>query len=895
MKKLTFAACVVAVAASAVLPAFAGSAEADGTDFVVTAIAGESYTNSTAIGNYARLVKRGEGEVVLTAATTAFAGSVVVEKGTLSITVLGALGTASPITVESGATFYLKTPHGSGQTVGLFNKHKLTIAGDGVDGKGAIRYLPSNGGANDDSLLGTIDLTADATIECDYRWGVYGGNNGVINLNGHKLRRICNDTGGSQWMLNNCTVNGAGTLEAYKGMVTFQGAVKSSADVTYVATNTGKYYVWATSGSNPSAFTFFPGQTFEVGSGSAANNNHFSGPIHLSNHAGLPGGGVVTFAVTSPKVLHLDGPMTGDAGTNSSSGTTLTTSGNGSLFLNGDVLLRRNTYLNGGTLLAMTSTASRVFSNGFIVNGNCRALIDGGNTLLGWIRVGNGSNKGTVHQTGGVLGVRSDTFIGESASGVSHWMMSGGEAYVSNVVYVGHATNSFGSFLQTGGSFRGRTGNFVMYAGRAGVGVYHQSGGTNDSLVSRVGQITRFRLGYFGGPSEVTVSGTGTVMKTEFIYFGSAGQVSTNIFNINDGAVVGATRLGKSETAGAAAMSIMNYDGGTMMPLFGHGWCAQGPTAAAFYPRALTHCVIWKKGLVIDTSESSGSTQDGQPSGVAASHMPLHFESPTGKGVESVSFPTEGNYTNVTYYGPARIVFVDETGWGASAYAVYDYDTKKHSRIIVTSRGCNYSDNAKAYIESPGRTALYECGLTLSDNVGMDGELVKRGAQDLHLYATNTLTGGIAVESGKFVAATTGVVPSNTPVRVESGATFQFAVNRPTSLSTFTGAGSVTGCDITVTNAVCASCAELFAGKHATFANALTFAPGATFTITDPENLAAYAHSASATAFTAAAVNGTPTLAFEGEPPSGVKWTLFKKGNGAYNFGAVIGTMLLLK
>ena len=52
---------------------------------------------------------------------------------------------------------------------------------------------------------------------------------------------------------------------------------------------------------------------------------------------------------------------------------------------------------------------------------------------------------------------------------------------------------------------------------------------------------------------------------------------------------------------------------------------------------------------------------------------------------------------------------------------------------------------------------------------------------------------------------------------------------------------------------------------------------------------------AATTAFTAAAVNGTPTLAFEGEPPSGVKWTLFKKGNGTYNFGAIIGTMILLK
>ena len=81
MKKIV---CLGALLAG--LAAFAGSAEPDGTDFVVTADAGESFTNSTAIGNYARLVKRGVGEVVLTAATTAFTGEVVVEAGTLSIT-----------------------------------------------------------------------------------------------------------------------------------------------------------------------------------------------------------------------------------------------------------------------------------------------------------------------------------------------------------------------------------------------------------------------------------------------------------------------------------------------------------------------------------------------------------------------------------------------------------------------------------------------------------------------------------------------------------------------------------------------------------------------------------------------------------------------------------------
>ena len=153
-----------------------------------TADAGETYTISTAIGNYARLVKRGAGEVVLTAATTAFAGDVVIEAGTLAITDLKALGTGTPVTVESGATFYLKTPHGSGQTAKLFTGHVVTISGDGVDGKGAIRYLPSNGKYYDDSLLDNLTLADDATVECDNRWGLHGNNSG-------KSRKSCRKGG----------------------------------------------------------------------------------------------------------------------------------------------------------------------------------------------------------------------------------------------------------------------------------------------------------------------------------------------------------------------------------------------------------------------------------------------------------------------------------------------------------------------------------------------------------------------------------------------------------------------------------------------------------------------------------------------------------------------------
>ena len=140
-----------------------------------------------------------------------------------------------------------------------------------------------------------------------------------------------------------------------------------------------------------------------------------------------------------------------------------------------------------------------------------------------------------------------------------------------------------------------------------------------------------------------------------------------------------------------------------------------------------------------------------------------------------------------------------------------------------------------------------------------------------------------------------GVIPSNTPVRVESGATLDLIDKGNITVSTFTGAGTVSRGNVTVTNAIRATCADLFANKHATFGRTLTFAEGATFTITDPENLETYKRQGPVVAFTAATVNGTPTLAFEGESPQGVKWALFKKNDTTYNFGAIVGTMILLK
>ncbi|MBR1588474.1 MAG: autotransporter-associated beta strand repeat-containing protein, partial [Kiritimatiellae bacterium] len=847
---------------------------------------GRSETYATALAaSITKVVKRGAGTATLSAATTAFTGQTVVEAGTLVITDRAALGANTPITVEKGGTFWLNIPHPDGnQGTAVFKGHTVTIAGDGADGCGAFRYSQTNSG-NADGLLSRLVLSDDASIECAKRWGM-NAENDVIELNGHTLTRFGGD--------NLCLYNTmrAGTFLNTAGTLTFQSTAKfpDGAGTTLVVTNAGKLSLWAQNAAHPvqAAVRLYTGRTVSIDSGA---QNTFNGPFHVAKY-GPPNGTVVeAYLETSTKnnntAVTLNGPLTSDTGLDYDHHCRFVKTGGGTLWLNGPADLEGNVYASAGTF-AMTSGATRVFRRGFSMRDGATVLLADGTLNLGFLRVANGGNvKSRFRQTGGTLQCTSDDAprIGESANGQGYYTLEGGAAHFSNTVYVAEWANSFGAFRQKGGFFEMKRGG-VMYVGCRGTGLFVQTGGTNDTLVTRGGQSDRFTMNWTNGVSEVTVSGTGTVFKTERFVMGSDRSLSTNIFNLSDGALFRANRFRPKENRKAGAMACVNVDGGTMQPTFAWGWNGIDPTGANFFKACPEHFVIWKKGLVFDTSCTGEAT-----GGAGESMPPFHYESPTGQGVERVVLPQVAA-TNTAYMGIARIVFQGE-GWGASAYADYDFDAHKLTHVVVTSRGCDWGAGTKAFVESPDRKALWECELTLTSNEGHAGELVKRGAYNLNLYATNTLTGGIAVEQGALNAHVAGAIPSNTPVRVEAGATLNL-FDHPVVLSTFTGAGRVINGGVTVTNAVRASCAELFDGKHATFANSLTFAPGATFTITDPENLEAYAKRGSVTAFAAQTVNGTPKLAFEGEAAP-EQWRFFAKGNGAYSFGAQIGTMLLLK
>lgn len=869
MKKLLIMTGAVAVAAVAV----AGSAGADGTDFVVSAESGETYTYSTAVGNYTRLVKRGAGEVELTVSSSGFDGSVVVESGTLTIKHKNAVGGNSvPIEVQSGATLYLKLANDT--TFG----HTITIAGTGVGDAGAFRTSGTS-----DNLITHLYLSDDATIDVSGRWGLkYNTYN--LDLNGHTLTRI----GGGNWMVyNHIKSTGApGTIINNAGTLTFQGNPIVDSNVT-IDVKGGFVGLWGVTGTGISGTIKLPwgGYIQAQSNGSGTYTNHV-GAVQLygaSTHVAT----LLTEYNGNVRSMSVDGALTGD------SGMQLVLKGRGNLWLNGDVEVSGNTTIqdNGGSggIFHLCGDES-VRDMRFTLKGGTTTSIEGGRTYLRMLRVANGGAVAAqLRQTGGVTGlIPSDNgTIGETDGSRGYFTLEGGEMHFSNEVYVAKWAGSYGAIRQTGGLLEMRRGSGsndkFFCAGRGGTALFVQTGGTNDTLVADNTQVSGFQMAT-NGMCEATISGAGTLFRTGRLAIGVDGGVYTNILNISDGAVVKANRLRKVPAAAGASKAYVNVDGGTLMPTFAWGWTVN----ANSYP---DHFVVWENGITVDTSENATG------GGAGGSTFSFALEKPTGRGVEDIALP---NLTGKTYIGIARVVIEDATGWGASAYAEYDFDTKTLSRIVITSRGCNYSDNAKAYLESPDRKDRYECSLTLSDNSGRCGMFVKRGVPDLEITsAANTIDGGYAVEGGSLKL---GTVPNvAVPVRVASGATLNLNNKGALTASAFEGAGSVINGDVTVTGAIKMTCADIFAGRAATFGGNLTIADGAVFAITDAENLESYKDASRAVVLTSGgAIARVPSVTFtnsDGTPAAiSSSWSLRLSADGkSLKFGRDKGMVISVK
>ena len=890
MRGLLTVICVAVTSATA----FAGSAAPDGTDFVVSADTGETYPYSTAVENYNRLVKRGAGEVVLTAASSGFAGLVVVEEGTLTISHVNAVGGSSvAIEVKSGATLWLKVP-GKGQNSNVAFPHDVTIAGKGVGNNGALRYT-NTGSTNADSLLNSLTLSADATIDVSARWGM--GNGKILDLKGHTLTRI----GSNNWMVYNHikSTDAPGEVNNVYGTLTMQGTPDIDENVTVVVTNvsTSSFIgMWGVTSSKTikGPIKLYSGRNITAQNGTAQASNHI-GPLHLAG----PNNGQATLTSeynNSARTMSVDGPITSDTGMG------LAVSGKGSIWFNSDVSIPGNTYVQGTGNLYLSGEDSRRDMK-LALRGSTTTTHEAGRTYLRMLRVANGGTaasgeKAQLRQTGGVIGVGSgdNARIGETPGHRAYYTLEGGKLFTSNLVYVAEKSGSFGAVRQTGGYFESyrppASEGSAIIIGRGGNALFVQTGGTNDfsHANSKGDQNFRVGIGSTNGVAEVTISGEGTEFRTSGLVMGAKSDApSTNILNLASGAKLKVNRFKKYENANAKTLSVVNADGGILAPTF--SW---GLTGSVTDPkRNPDHFVVWENGFIVDTTENATKNS----SGADATTLTFRFDKPTGKGVESITLPAD--VASQSYIGIGRIVIEDETGWGASAYAEFDFATEKLTDAVVTSRGCDYSDNAKAYLESPDGKARYECGITLTSNDGKCGPLVKRGKPGLILNsADSTIDGGYTVEGG---ALALGAVPSGAvPVSVSSGATLNLNDKGDLTASTFEGSGSVTNGNTTVTKAIKVKCADIFAGHAANFDGDLTIADGAVLEITDAENLAKYRDARRAVALSAGGtISRTPSVTFvnsDGTPATITEdWSLRLSVDGkSLKFGRDKGVVIFV-
>ena len=858
---------VAAVAAGMTAPAAIVPTQ-DGSDYILELASGTD-TCSTVLSGSGTLYKRGAGEVVLDTASTGFSGSVVVEAGTLTIAHKSAVGSSAPIEVRNGATLWLKID-GAGQNTVAF-PHNVTIAGKGVGNNGAFRFTKV-GSTNSDSLLNKLSLSDDATIDVSSRWGMGSGK--IVDLNGHTLTRI----GTANWLALGNTIKSTGApgeVNNVYGTLTFQNAAVVEENVTIVVTNiseTSCIGLWGvnTSGDISGTFKVYNGRIVNAQSGTSATVNHI-GPLHLAGN---------TDAVTlssqhenNARSMSVDGVVTGDSGVG------LTISGKGSVWLNNDVSVNGNTVVQGNGNLYLCGDGS-VRDMKLVLKGSTTTTHEAGKTYVRMMRVANGgTEKAHFRQTGGVIGIRpaDSPRIAEVSGQRAYMTIDGGEFHASNTVFIAENPGAFGAFRQTGGFFESydTTQNGTsMFIGCRGNALFVQTGGTNDitHTTSKGDQTCRAAMGATNGVAEATISGAGTEFRASGLIMGGKSDTpTTNILNIANGGTLKVNRFRKHHQSAASSLAVVNADGGILAPTF--SWNITGGYSGS----NPDHFVVWENGFVVDTTENAINNS----SGTGGTTLPFVFEKPTGKGVESITLP---DLTGKTYIGIGRIVIEDATGWGASAYAEFDFTSKTLTHVVVTSRGCNYSDDAKAYLESPAGTSRYECALTLSDNGG-SGMFVKRGAPELELSSeASTFDGGYAVEGG---ALKLSVVPGvAVPVRVASGATLNLNSKGALTASTFEGAGNVANGNVTVTNAVKATCADIFADKAATFSGDLTFAADAVFEITDAENLSTYKDKNRAVALTAGGtLSGLPPLrltnsdgtAYSGDASA---WSLLLSANG---------------
>ena len=230
---------------------------------------------------------------------------------------------------------------------------------------------------------------------------------------------------------------------------------------------------------------------------------------------------------------------------------------------------------------------------------------------------------------------------------------------------------------------------------------------------------------------------------------------SLNVFNLNGG-VFSAWNLARAQADSSYTgkpEAYVNFNGGTYR--VNRGYSLFGQKGGGAWANAVDNVTVFEKGATIEV-----------PNGLEAD-VDVPMAKPSGKGVAYIPW----NDTTTEFVGAPFVDIVKDegsSGWGATAMAVYDPDTRRVSAIRITSPGCDYEPGrVKAHIVYPG-SRTWTNAVTLADNA-TTGSFTKKGAGTLVLRVANTYGGDTVIEDGTLRLEVDGAIPEASSIVMKGG------------------------------------------------------------------------------------------------------------------------------
>ena len=423
-----------------------------------------------------------------------------------------------------------------------------------------------------------------------------------------------------------------------------------------------------------------------------------------------------------------------------------------------------------------TSTASRPASQ---VGLELNALYLGYKNGVGILEIQDGgfvSNK--VVSSGG-------TYPNNGSGSGAVYVHPGAKFYQTSIGSGGNAVNSivgvsqYGYLQQTGGLIWGSS----FCIGGYGTGVFHMYGGTVDRpnqavtvVAANSGKATFYvtngtvKASYLqtsmgqSAYSQITVDGPNALIDTSSVFYGNNGsdKKASTILNLNHGGALKMWQLkvhedrADYEAAGNPYYFVVNFNGGVLRAYYNTGFFyadSQGVNMG------VSRVLVAEDGAILDTNGQTCSIPVGFP-----------LEGVVEGGVQSIAL--DEPVTGLTGAPFVRVLNANESvgkGYGATAVADWDPETRTLKGVIVTSRGWGYTQgNVKVSLSTyQWSKTLTGDAITVGDNT--IGGFTKRGAGTLTSFATNTWQKWTRIEAGTLKIGREGTIPADTELQLAGG------------------------------------------------------------------------------------------------------------------------------